>query len=136
MIGKLNHVAIAVPDLGAAAAKYRDMLGAEVSEPQDLPEHGVRVVFVNLDNTKIELLQPLGENSPISRFLQKNPLGGTHHLCFEVNDLKAAADRLTEQGVRVLGDGKPKIGAHGLPVLFLHPNDYDGTLIELEETGR
>jgi len=136
MIGKLNHVAIAVPDLAAAAAKYRDSLGASVSAPQDLPEHGVTVVFVELENSKIELLHPLGENSPIAGFLEKNPRGGTHHLCFEVKDLKAVADQLSAQGIRVLGDGEPKLGAHGLPVLFLHPNDYDGTLIELEETAR
>jgi len=133
MIGKLNHVAIAVPDLGAATAKYRDMLGADVSAPQDLPEHGVRVVFVKLDNTKIELLLPLGESSPIAGFLDKNPSGGIHHMCFEVQDIRAAAKKLSDEGARVLGEGEPKIGAHGLPVLFLHPKDFDGTLIELEE---
>ncbi len=135
MIGKLNHVAIAVPDLDAAIAKYRDLLGAKVSEPQNLPEHGVTVVFVLLDNTKIELLYPLGEASPIAGYLAKNPSGGVHHLCFEVVDLAEATDRLVRSGVRVLGDGKPKTGAHGLPVVFLHPKDFDGTLIELEEVA-
>ncbi|MHB1104319.1 MAG: methylmalonyl-CoA epimerase [Devosia sp.] len=133
MIGRLNHVAIAVPDLAAAAAKYRDLLGAEVKEPRVLAEHGVTVVFVRLDNTKIELMTPLGPESPIAAFLEKNPSGGVHHLCFEVPDLINAAKTLTEAGAHVLGDGKPKIGAHGLPVLFLHPKDFDGTLIELEE---
>ena len=133
MIGRLNHVAIAVPDLAKAAAKYRDLLGAEVHHPHDLPEHGVTVVFVMLDNTKIELMTPLGENSPIAGFLEKNPSGGIHHLCFEVPDIASAAQTLTEAGARVLGDGKPRTGAHGLPVLFLHPKDFDGTLIELEE---
>lgn len=136
MIGKLNHVAIAVPDLDAAVARYRDALGASVSAPQDLPEHGVTVVFVALANTKVELLHPLGENSPISGFLEKNPSGGIHHLCFEVGDIASAAKTLKEQGARVLGDGRPRIGAHGLPVLFLHPKDFDGTLIELEESAR
>lgn len=135
MIGKLNHVAIAVPDLEAGIRKYRDMLGADVSAPQDLPEHGVTVVFVQLDNTKIELLHPFGEGSPIAGFLEKNASGGIHHMCFEVEDIRAAAKKLSEQGARVLGDGEPKIGAHGLPVLFLHPKDFDGTLIELEEVG-
>lgn len=133
MIGKLNHVAIAVPDLAAATAKYSDLLGADVSAPQDLPEHGVTVVFVMLENTKIELLHPLGEGSPIASFLEKNPSGGIHHMCFEVKDIRAAAKKLSDEGARVLGDGEPKIGAHGLPVLFLHPKDFDGTLIELEE---
>jgi methylmalonyl-CoA/ethylmalonyl-CoA epimerase len=133
MIGRLNHVAIAVADLEAAAALYRTSLGARVSEPASLPEHGVRVVFVELPNTKIELLQPLGENSPIARFLQKNPDGGMHHLCFEVDDILAARDQLKRAGARVLGDGSPKIGAHGKPVLFLHPKDFSGTLIELEQ---
>ncbi|MGJ8527129.1 methylmalonyl-CoA epimerase [Maritalea sp.] len=133
MIGKLNHVAIAVTDLEAATTKYRDLLGADVSAAQDLPEHGVTVVFVQLDNTKIELLHPLGENSPIAKFLEKNPSGGIHHMCFEVEDIRAAAKKLSDEGARVLGDGEPKIGAHGLPVLFLHPKDFDGTLIELEE---
>jgi len=133
MIGKLNHVAIAVPDLEAGITKYRDMLGAEVSAPQDLPEHGVTVVFVMLDNTKIELLHPLGEGSPIASFLAKNPSGGIHHMCFEVEDILASSKKLSDAGARVLGDGKPRIGAHGLPVLFLHPKDFDGALIELEE---
>jgi methylmalonyl-CoA/ethylmalonyl-CoA epimerase len=136
MIGRLNHVAIAVPDLAAASAKYRDLLGAHVSAPEDLPEHGVTVVFVRLDNTKVELLHPLGDASPIAGFLDKNPSGGIHHLCFEVNKLDEAAARLIQSGARVLGDGKPKTGAHGLPVLFLHPKDFDGTLIELEEVAR
>lgn len=135
MIGRLNHVAIAVPDLDKAIAKYRDALGADVSAPQDLPEHGVTVVFVQLDNTKVELLYPLGENSPIAGFLQKNPDGGMHHMCFEVTDLSAAAANLTAQGARVLDDGTPKIGAHGLPVLFIHPKDFDGVLIELEQVS-
>ena len=133
MIGRLNHVAIAVPDLARAAAKYRDQLGAEVGAPRALVEHGVTVVFVLLDNTKLELMTPLGENSPIAAFLEKNPAGGIHHVCFEVPDIMGAAQRLTAAGARVLGDGRPKIGAHGLPVLFLHPKDFDGTLIELEE---
>jgi methylmalonyl-CoA/ethylmalonyl-CoA epimerase len=133
MIGRLNHVAIAVPDLLAAAAKYRDQLGAHVHHPHDLPEHGVTVVFVELENSKIELLTPFGNNSPIAKFLYEHPHGGMHHICFEVPDLASAARTLTEAGARVLGDGKPKIGAHGLPVLFLHPKDFDGTLIELEE---
>ena len=133
MIGRLNHVAIAVPDLAAAAAQYRDTLGARVGAPQDAPEHGVTVVFVELPNTKIELLHPLGPASPIAAFLAKNPAGGIHHLCFEVADITAARDRLTAQGARVLGDGAPKIGAHGKPVLFLHPKDFAGTLLELEE---
>jgi methylmalonyl-CoA/ethylmalonyl-CoA epimerase len=131
MIGRLNHVAIAVPDLAAAAAKYRDQLGAEVGEAQNLPEHGVTVAFVQLDNTKIELMAPLGANSPIAGFLGKNPSGGMHHICFEVPDIESAARTLTEAGARVLGE--VKTGAHGLPVLFLHPKDFDGTLIELEE---
>ena len=133
MIGKLNHLAIAVPDLDAATVKYRDLLGAEVSVPQDLPEHGVTVVFVLLDNTKIELLYPLCENSPITSFLERHPSGGMHHICFEVDDIRAAAIKLIDEGARILGDGEPKTGAHGLPVLFLHPKDFDGTLIELEE---
>ncbi len=135
MIGKLNHVAIAVPDLGAAIAKYRDTLGAEVSEIQELPEHGVSVVFVQLENTKIELLHPLGRNSPVAGFLTKNPAGGMHHLCFEVKDLAASVEKMIQSGARVLGDGKPRPGAHGLPVVFLHPKDFDGTLIELEEVA-
>lgn len=133
MIGKLNHVAIAVPDLEKAISKYRDFLGAKVSEPQDLPEHGVTVVFVELENSKIELLYPLDEKSTISKYLESNPSGGMHHICFEVRDIHAAANMLTSQGARILGNGKPKIGAHGLPVLFLHPKDFDGVLIELEE---
>ncbi len=133
MIGKLNHVAIAVPDLEAATATYRDILGANVSAPQDVPEHGVTVVFVNLPNTKIELLYPLGENSPIAAFLAKNTSGGIHHVCYEVKDILAARDKLTASGARVLGDGNPKIGAHGNPVLFLHPKDFYGTLVELEQ---
>ncbi len=133
MIGRLNHVAIAVPDLEAAAAQYRDTLGAEVGAPQDEPDHGVTVVFINLPNTKVELLYPLGDNSPIAGFLEKNPSGGIHHMCYEVEDIRAAAEKLTASGARVLGDGEPKIGAHGKPVLFLHPKDFTGTLIELEE---
>lgn len=133
MIGKLNHIAIAVPDLAAAAARYRDALGARVSTPQALPEHGVTVVFVELPNTKIELLAALGAHSPITNFLERNPSGGMHHMCFEVGDLDAAVDKLIENGARVLGDRQPKIGAHGRPVVFLHPKNFDGTLIELEE---
>jgi len=133
MIGRLNHVAIAVRDLEAAVSVYRDTLGASVSEPQAQPDHGVTVVFVNLPNTKIEFLQPLGENSPIARFLDRNPDGGIHHVCYEVEDILAARDRLVAQGARVLGDGEPKIGAHGKPVLFLHPKDFCGTLTELEQ---
>ena len=133
MIGRLNHVAIAVRDLAAAAAIYRGRLGAEVSAPVPLPEHGVTTVFVTLPNTKIELIEPLGENSPIARFLMRNPDGGIHHLCYEVADIRAARDRLKAAGARVLGDGEPKVGAHGKPVLFLHPKDFCATLIELEE---
>lgn len=133
MIGKLNHVAIAVPRLDAAAAIYRDGFGAKVSQPQALAEHGVTVVFVELANTKIELLEPLGENSPIDEFLRRNPAGGMHHVCYEVDDIIAARDRLRAQGVRILGDGEPKVGAHGKPVLFLHPKDFAGTLVELEQ---
>lgn len=133
MIGRLNHVAIAVPDLAAAAAQYRDLLGARVSDPVDQPEHGVTVVFVDLPNAKIELLHPLGADSPIAGFLARNPAGGIHHLCYEVADILAARDRLMAGGARVLGDGEPKIGAHGKPVLFLHPKDFSGTLIELEQ---
>ena len=133
MIGRLNHVAIAVPDLEAAAASYRTVLGAKVSPPQVEPDHGVTVVFVELPNTKIELLAPLGESSPIAPFLQRNPAGGMHHICYEVEDLAAARDHLKAEGARVLGDGEPKIGAHGKPVLFLHPKDFMGTLIELEQ---
>lgn len=133
MIGRLNHVAIAVPDLAAATALYRDTLGARVSPPQPQPKHGVTVVFVELPNTKIELLHPLGEASPIASFLERNPSGGIHHVCYEVEDILAARDHLKGQGARVLGDGEPKIGAHEKPVLFLHPKDFAGTLIELEQ---
>lgn len=133
MIGKLNHVAIAVPDLGAATALYRDTLGAKVTEEVDQPDHGVTTVFVELPNTKIELLQPLGEDSPIANFLAKNTSGGVHHLCFEVEDILAARDQLIEKGARVLNGPDPKIGAHGKPVLFLHPKDFNGTLIEIEQ---
>ena len=133
MIGRLNHVAIAVPDLEAASAQYRDTLGARVGPPQDEPDHGVTVVFIELPNTKIELLYPLGEGSPIAGFLEKNPSGGIHHMCFEVDDIIQARDRLVSQGARVLGTGEPKIGAHGKPVLFLHPKDFNGCLIELEQ---
>lgn len=133
MIGRLNHVAIAVKDLEKSAALYRDTLGAKVSAPQAEAAHGVTVVFIELPNTKIELLQPLGENSPIAKFLEKNPDGGMHHVCYEVEDIIAARDRLKATGARVLGDGEPKIGAHGKPVLFLHPKDFNGTLVELEQ---
>jgi methylmalonyl-CoA/ethylmalonyl-CoA epimerase len=133
MIGRLNHVAVVVPDLAAAAARYRDLLGAAVQAPRDLPEHGVTIVFVDLPNSRIELMHPLGADSPIARFLADHPGGSMHHVCFEVPDLAQAARRLTEAGARVLGDGTPKLGAHGRPVLFLHPRDFDGTLIELEE---
>ncbi len=135
MIGRLNHVAVVVPDLAAAVAAYRDGLGAEVSAPQDLPDHGVAVVFVTLANSKVELMTPLGPASPVAAFLERNPSGGMHHLCFEVEDLTTARDRLIAEGARILGDGRPKIGAHGLPVLFLHPKDFCGTLIELEQTA-
>ena len=133
MIGSLNHVAIAVPDLAAASALYRDTLGAAVSEPVDLPDHGVTTVFVTLPNAKLELLHPLGAGSPIASFLAKNPAGGIHHLCYEVEDIGAARDRLVASGARVLGGGSPRPGAHGKPELFLHPKDFCGTLIELEE---
>ncbi len=133
MIGRLNHVAIAVPDLEAAARSYAQTLGARVGPPQDEPEHGVRVVFIDLPNTKIELLHPLGKDSPISGFLERNPAGGIHHICYEVEDIEAARERLQAAGARVLGDGTPRIGAHGKPVLFLHPKDFNGTLIELEQ---
>ena len=133
MIGRLNHVAIVVPDLGAAAAVYRDTLGANVSAPVDLPLHGVTAVFIELPNTKIELLHPLGEGSPVAPFLEKNPSGGMHHVCYEVDDIHAARDRLMAEGARVLGDGEPKPGAHDKPVLFLHPKDFCGTLVELEQ---
>lgn len=133
MLERLNHVAIAVPDIDAAAALYRGKLGVNVTEPQALPEHGVTVVFIDVGNTKIELLEPLGEGSPIAAFLEKNPSGGMHHLCYEVADIIAARDRLKAEGARILGDGEPKTGAHGKRVLFLHPKDFNGTLIELEE---
>ena len=133
MIGRLNHIAIVVPDLAAAAARYRDLLGATVHHPRDLPEHGVTIVFVELPNAKIELMTPLGADSPVAKFLADHPGGGMHHICFEVADLAHAARALTAGGARILGDGTPKLGAHGLPVLFLHPRDFDGTLIELEE---
>jgi methylmalonyl-CoA/ethylmalonyl-CoA epimerase len=133
MIGRLNHVALAVRDLAQAADVYKSALGAEVSAPLPLPEHGVTTVFVTLPNTKIELLAPLGDASPIAKFLQRNPDGGIHHVCYEVGDIRAAGDRLKAQGARVLGDGEPKLGAHGKPVLFLHPKDFCGTLIELEQ---
>ena len=133
MIGRLNHVAIAVPDLEVATATYRDILGATVSAQMAEPDHGVTVVFVELPNTKIELLHPLGENSPIAAFLDKNPSGGMHHVCYEVDDITKARDQMKSEGARVLGDGEPKIGAHGKPVLFLHPRDFCGTLVELEQ---
>lgn len=133
MIGRLNHVAIAVPDLKAAAATYRGILGAQVSAPVPMPAHGVTTVFVTLPNTKIELLHPLGEASPVAGFLKKNPSGGIHHVCFEVDDILAARDALKAAGLRVLGDGEPRIGAHDKPVLFLHPKDLHGTLVELEQ---
>lgn len=133
MIGRLNHVAIAVPNLEAGVKTYASTLGAKVSEPQALPEHGVTVVFVELPNTKIELLEVLGEGSPIAPFMERNPSGGIHHICYEVEDIIASRDKLTAEGARVLGDGEPKIGAHGNPVLFLHPKDFCGTLVELEQ---
>ena len=133
MIGRLNHVAIAVPDLERAAAVYRDALGAAVSDPVPLAEHGVTTVFVELENTKLELIEPLGDGSPIARFLDRHPEGGPHHVCYEVDDIHAARDRLVAGGARVLGDGEPRIGAHGKPVLFLHPKDFLGTLIEIEQ---
>ena len=133
MIGRLNHVAIAVPDLTVAADQYRDTLGAKVGHPQNEPDHGVRVVFVELENSKIELLYPLGENSPIQGFLDKNPSGGLHHICYEVENILEARDHLMSTGARILGTGEPKIGAHGKPVLFLHPKDFTGTLVELEQ---
>lgn len=133
MLGRLNHVAIAVPDLNAAIELYENTLGATVSSPQALPEHGVTVAFINVGNTKIELLEPLGENSTIQSFIDRNPSGGMHHLCYEVSDILQARNQLKAQGARILGDGEPRIGAHGKPVLFLHPKDFNGTLIELEE---
>jgi len=133
MIGRLNHVAIVVPDLAAASRTYRDVLGAKVSKPVDMPEHGVTTVFVELPNTKIELIHPLGENSPVAKFLAEHPAGGMHHVCYEVDDILSARDKLKAQGARVLGDGQPKIGAHDKPVLFLHPKDFCGTLVEIEQ---
>lgn len=133
MLGRLNHVALVVPDLQAACAHYRDVLGANVSAPQSLAEHGVTVAFIDVGNTKIELLEPFGEGSTILQFLEKNPSGGMHHVCYEVDDIRAARDQLIAGGARVLGDGEPRIGAHGKPVLFLHPKDFFGTLIELEQ---
>ena len=133
MIGRVNHIALAVPDLGAAVKAYSSLLGAKVSKIQNLPEHGVRVVFVELPNTKVELLEPLGDNSPIAAFLAKNRSGGMHHICYEVDDIVSARDQLIAAGARILGSGEPKIGAHGKPVLFLHPKDFSGTLIELEQ---
>lgn len=133
MIGRLNHVAIAVPDLEAAANQYRGTLGANVGAPQDEPDHGVTVIFIELPNTKIELLYPLGDNSPIAGYLEKNPAGGIHHICYEVDDILVARDKLKADGARVLGSGEPKIGAHGKPVLFLHPKDFNGCLVELEQ---
>ena len=135
MIGNINHIAIAVPDLETAAARWRDTLGADVSAPQSLPEHGVRIVFVTQPNSKVELMEPLGESSPIAAFLARNPDGGMHHICYEVSDIQAARDRLVDHGARILGDGEPRTGAHGNPVLFLHPKDFCGTLIELEEVS-
>lgn len=136
MIGRFNHAAIAVPDLAAAVEKYRTVLGAKVSEPQDIPEHGVTVVFVDCGNTKVELVHPLGDKSPMVNFLKTNPAGGIHHICYEVEDIIAARDQLKAQGARVLGDGEPRIGAHGNPVLFLHPKDFFGTLVELEQAKK
>ncbi|MBV9557865.1 MAG: methylmalonyl-CoA epimerase [Pseudolabrys sp.] len=133
MIGRLNHVAIAVPNIAKAASLYRDTLGAQVSEQVQQPDHGVTTVFINLPNTKIELLEPLGAESPIAKFLDRNPDGGIHHICYEVEDIKNARDKLVKEGARVLGSGEPKIGAHGKPVLFLHPKDFNGTLVELEQ---
>jgi methylmalonyl-CoA/ethylmalonyl-CoA epimerase len=133
MLGRLNHVAIAVPDLKNGARQYREILGARVSDPVALPEHGVTVVFVELENTKIELLEPLGDDSPVAAFLERNPAGGIHHICYEVSDIEAARNKLVSAGMRILGDGQARIGAHGKPVLFLHPKDFSGTLIEIEE---
>lgn len=133
MIGRLNHVAIVVPDLAAAAQSYSQMLGATVSEPIEMPEHGVTTIFVELSNSKIELLQPLGEDSPVAKYLERNPDGGMHHICYEVDEITAARDQLVAKGARILGDGEPRIGAHGKPVLFLHPKDFCGTLIEVEQ---
>ncbi len=134
MIGRLNHIALAVPDLAAAVARWQGGLGVQISAPQILPEHGVTVVFIDTGNSKIELLEPLGDDSPIAKFLDRNPDGGMHHICFDVDDILSARDSLLASGARVLGDGEPKIGAHGKPVLFLHPKDFGGTLIELEQS--
>ena len=133
MIGRLNHVAIAVPDIEVAANTYRNSLGATISAKEDQPDHGVTTIFIELPNTKIELLEPLGQDSPIAKFLERNPNGGIHHICYEVDDIIAARDKLQQEGARVLGDGEPKIGAHNKPVLFLHPKDFCGTLVELEQ---
>ena len=133
MIGRLNHLAIVVPDLAAAAANYSETLGATVTDPIELPDHGVTTIFVELPNTKIELLHPLGENSPVAKYLEKNPDGGMHHVCYEVEEIFAARDKLVANGARILGDGEPRIGAHGKPVLFLHPKDFCGTLVEIEQ---
>ena len=133
MIGRLNHVAIATRNIAAAAKVYRDTLGAKVSEPVPQPDHGVTTVFVELPNTKIELLEPLGENSPIAKFLEKNPSGGMHHVCYEVDDIYVARDQMKKQGATITGTGEPRIGAHGKPVIFLHPKDFVGTLVELEQ---
>ncbi len=133
MIGRLNHVAIVVPDLDAAARSYSDTLGARVSDPIEIPEHGVTTIFVELPNSKIELLHPLGENSPVAKYLERNPDGGMHHICYEVDEITAARDQLVSKGARILGDGEPRIGAHGKPVLFLHPKDFCGTLVEIEQ---
>ena len=133
MIGRLNHLAIVVPDLAAAAANYSEILGAKVTQPIELPDHGVTTVFVELPNTKIELLHPLGEDSPVAKFLEKNPDGGMHHVCYEVDEILVARDKLVAEGARILGDGEPRTGAHGKPVLFLHPKDFCGTLVEIEQ---
>ena len=133
MIGRLNHLAIVVPDLAAAAAYYAETLGAKVTQPIELPDHGVTTVFVELPNTKIELLHPLGEDSPVAKFLEKNPDGGMHHVCYEVDEILVARDKLVAEGARILGDGEPRTGAHGKPVLFLHPKDFCGTLVEIEQ---
>ncbi|MFT4561124.1 MAG: methylmalonyl-CoA/ethylmalonyl-CoA epimerase [Gammaproteobacteria bacterium] len=133
MIGRLNHLAIVVPDLAAAAANYSEILGAKVTDPIELPDHGVMTIFVELPNTKIELLHPLGENSPVAKFLEKNPDGGMHHVCYEVDEIFEARDKLVASGARILGDGEPRTGAHGKPVLFLHPKDFCGTLLEIEQ---
>ena len=136
MIGRINHVAIAVPNVKAAAAHWHEMLGAACSDPQELPEHGVRIVFIKQPNAMVELMEPIDGDSPIAGFLERNPVGGIHHICYEVDDIVDARDRLVAGGARIIGDGKPKKGAHGTPVLFLHPKDFNGTLIELEEIAR